>query len=140
MSDQKTLPTSVNVEEYIQAIPDQTRREDCQKLLGLMAEITSKPAILWGPSIIGFDEYRYHYASGRQGIWMRIGFAHRVGDISLYSIATFPGSEEFLARLGKYKMGKGCLYIKRLADVNLDVLKEMIQLGYQENKHLYPAD
>ena len=71
---------------------------------------------------------------------MRIGFAHRVGDISLYSIANFPGSEEYLNRLGKYKMGKGCLYIKRLADVNLDVLKEMIQLGYQENKHLYPSD
>jgi hypothetical protein len=140
MTDQKTLPTALDVKEYIQAIPDPIRREDCQKLAELMSEITGKPGVLWGPSIIGFDQYHYRYASGREGTSLRIGFAHRAGDISLYNVTGFDDAESYLTRLGKHKMGKGCLYVKRLADIDLEILKEMIRKGYQENKDIYPAD
>lgn len=139
MTDQKTLPTSANVDDYIQAIEESTRREDCKLLMALMSEITGKPAVMWGNGIVGFDQYHYHSTS-REGIWMRIGFAHRVGPISLYRVSTFPDAESYLARLGKFKLGKGCLYIKKLADIDIEVLKEMIKQGYLDNKQTNPAD
>ena len=105
---------------------DEGRREDCRALAGLMARATGAPAAMWGASIVGFGRYRYRYASGREGEWFLAGFAPRKNDLTLYLMSGFDGYEPLLARLGRHKTGKSCLYIKRLADVDPAVLEELV--------------
>lgn len=136
----KTAPTSVSPDDYIAAIDSAPRRADCQKILDMMADLTGWEPKMWGPSIIGFGEYHYKYESGREGDFLRVGFSSRAQNISIYIM---PGYQDFsgeLARLGKHKIGKSCLYIKRLSDVDEDVLSEMLQKGLDLMAETYPLE
>ncbi len=127
MAEIKTKPTDVNVEGFLNSIADETRRADCFTVLELMKKATKTEPKMWGPSIVGCGEYRYKYASGREGDWMQVGLASRKDALVLYGIGHDEKFEELSAKLGKYKSGKGCLYIKKLADVDLKVLQTLIK-------------
>jgi len=132
MAENKTQPTGVPVEEFLAAVEHPGRRADSFELLGLMRSITGQEAVMWGPSIVGFGSYHYRYASGRKSDWMALGFAPRKGRLTLYLMDGFGGYEELLARLGKHSTGKSCLHVKRLQDVDLDVLREMVRRSYRD--------
>ena len=126
MAENKTKPTDASVEDYLAAIEDETRRSDCAALVRLMSRITKQPPRMWGSSIVGFGSYHYKYESGREGDAGLTGFSPRKGDISVYLVASGAEQEQLQAKLGKHKMGKACLYIRRLSDVNTKVLVQLV--------------
>lgn len=126
MSENKTKATRASVDAYIEAIADPARQADCRALVRLMRSITGERPAMWGGSIVGFGSYHYKYDSGREGDACATGFSSRRSDISIYLTASFPGQEELLARLGKHKMGKACLSVRRLSDVDVGVLKQLV--------------
>ena len=126
MAELKTRPTKARVAEFLAAIPDEQRRKDCKAVAKLMQEATGAKPVLWGTSIVGFGTYRYKYESGREGEWPVTGFSPRKNDLTLYIMPGFDRYADLLARLGKHRTGKSCLYLKKLADVDLAVLKEII--------------
>ncbi|WP_305803949.1 DUF1801 domain-containing protein [Stenotrophomonas sp. YIM B06876] len=126
MSENKARPTDASVSAFLAAVEDGQRRQDCQVLLAMMGSITGQPAVMWGPGMVGFDTYHYRYESGREGDMAVTGFSPRKSDISVYLSAEGPGQVELLARLGRHKMGKACLSIRRLSDIDLDVLEQLI--------------
>lgn len=131
MATQKTLPTAVTVESFINTIQDTAVRNDTRQLVNIMEEITTETATMWGTGIIGFGKYHYKYESGHEGDSCKIGFAPRKDKFSLYLSCQL---DEYLAKLetlGKHKKAKGCLYIKKLADVDINVLKDMIKIAYR---------
>lgn len=123
MAENKTQATLASVEAYLAAIADPERRSDCESLTAIMSQATGCPAVMWGPSIVGFDVHRYSLASGKQAEICLVGFASRKGDISLYGMGSVLDQAE---RLGRCKTGKGCLYIRRLADVDVAILAKLI--------------
>ena len=127
MAKMKTTPTRASVDAYIDAVADAQKRADCRAVAAMMAEVTGAPARMWGPSIVGFGSYHYRYASGREGDFMETGFAARKRAITLYIMAGFSEYGDLLAKLGKHDTGKSCLYVKRLADVDQAVLREMVE-------------
>lgn len=132
MSDLKTQPTQQSVEEFIQAVSHPTRRSDAQKLLSLFELATGQRPVLWGPSIIGFGSYSYRYPNGKVMTWFPVGFSPRKSAISIYLMRSHHEMQEELDQLGKYKTGKSCIYINKLADVQLESLQKMIQDTYQK--------
>lgn len=126
MAENKTKPTEVSVERYLAAIEDKDRRRDCEALTKLMVKATKLKPKMWGPAIVGFGSLKYKYESGREGETCLIGFSSRKGDISIYGTGSAPRREELLCRLGKYKTGKGCLYVGKLKDVDVQVLEKLI--------------
>ena len=126
MAGNKTRSTDASVSTFLAAIDDAQRREDCQALLAMMSRITGQPAVMWGPSIVGFDTYHYRYESGREGDMAVTGFSPRSRDISIYLMAESPDQADLLARLGRHRMGKACLSIRRLSDVDIDVLEQLV--------------
>ena len=122
----KTQATTADVEAFLAAIPDAARREDCLRIKALMEAATGAPARMWGPAIVGFGVYHYRYESGREGDWMVTGFSPRKNDLTLYIMPGFDRYEALMARLGKHKTGKSCLYLKRLADVDMAVLETLV--------------
>lgn len=137
MAENKTQPTATKVADFIDAVPNGQRREDAWKVCAMMERLSGYPPVLWGPSIVGFGSYHYKYESGREGDAARIGFSPRSTALVLYLVDGYKGKEEQLARLGKHKTGVSCLYINRLADVDLAVLEEMIadSLAYMDEKY-----
>lgn len=127
MAQLKTQPTGASVEAYLNAVEDEKKRADSFALLQLMQEVTGEPATMWGDSIVGFGSYHYCYESGREGDWFLTGFAPRKRNLTLYIMAGFDQYDGLLARLGKHKTGKACLYINKLEDVDLDVLRELVR-------------
>jgi hypothetical protein len=123
----KTKKNNASVKEFLNSIEDTEKRKDCQEIAKMMRQATGKNARMWGASIIGFDEYNYKYDSGREGNWMRIGFSPRKQAITLYIMDGFGKYDELMEKLGKHKTGKSCLYIKRLSDIDKDVLNELIE-------------
>jgi hypothetical protein len=126
MAENKTKPTKVSVAEFVGALTDQTRRADAKALVRLMQSASGEKPKMWGPSIIGFGSYHYRYDSGREGDMPLIGFSPRKAATVLYGVAGSSESNPLLAKLGKHTTGKGCLYIKKLADVDVRVLEDMI--------------
>lgn len=127
MAKNKTVQTEANVADFINAFADsEQKRKDSFELLKLMEEISGHKAKMWGPSIIGFGKYHYKYESGHEGTAPLIGFSPRKSAISLYIVAELEEHEQLLQHLGKFKMGKACIYIKKLSDVNQDVIRELI--------------
>jgi hypothetical protein len=126
MAENKTKETDASVEDYLSAIEDETRRQDCQALAKLMTKATKMKPKMWGTSIVGFGSYHYRYASGREGDACLTGFSSRKGDISIYLVESFPRREELLSKLGKHKMAKACLYVRKLSDVDLKVLEQLV--------------
>lgn len=126
MAENKTKPTKASVAAYIAAIADPVKRADARALLKLMQAVTGEKPKMWGPSIVGFGSCHYVYASGREGDMPLVGFSPRKPAIVLYVNRGFPGFDALLARLGKTTSGGGCLYVKRLADLDQKVLKEIV--------------
>jgi len=131
MAENKTQATGASVEEFVAAVEHPVRRGDGLRLLALMSEITGEPAEMWGPTIVGFGSYHYKYASGREGDAPAVGFSPRKSSLSLYGLTYGPEAADLLGRLGKHKLGAGCLYVNKLDDVNEAVLAELIRLGYR---------
>jgi Domain of unknown function (DU1801) len=130
----KTQPTKVSVKNYVDSIKDPKRKADCEKLVEMMSVVSGEKPILWGASIVGFGQYEYQYASGRTGQWMKIGFSSRKDSISLYLACYWDGEmKQLLKELGPHKLGMGCLYVKRLSDIKLPVLKKLMKMGYKNN-------
>jgi len=126
MAELKTKPTQASVLDFLGMLSDDQRRNDCLVVLELMKAATGAEPVMWGSSIVGFGRYQYRYKSGRQGEWPVISFSPRKNDLTLYIMPGFDRYESLLARLGKHKTGKSCLYLKRLSDVDLSILIELI--------------
>ena len=126
MADNKTKPTKLSVAAFIDALTDQTRRTDAKALVKLMQNAAGEKPKMWGPSIIGFGSYHYRYDSGREGDMPLIAFSPRKAATVLYNLTGFDEAEALLAKLGKHTTGKGCLYIKKLADVDEKALESLV--------------
>ena len=137
MAENKTKPTGASVEEYIAAIDDEARRGDCQELANLMSKITKQPPIMWGSGIVGFGSYHYTYDSGHEGDMCPTGFSSRKRDISVYLVASGTEQEQLLSKLGRHKMGKACLYIRRLSDIDCKVLQQLVVGSVAEVRQRY---
>jgi len=134
VAENKTRPTQASVAAYLDALTDEARREDCRALAALMTRATNLAPEMWGPSIVGFGSYHYRYESGREGDSCLVGFSPRKGDLTLYLAGSFPGKEELMAKLGKHKAGKACLYLRRLSDVDPAILEQLIVGSVEEMK------
>ena len=126
MAENKTQPTKASVAAFINAIDDPGKRADARKLAAMMRKATGKRAKMWGPSMVGYGTYHYKYASGREGDFMVTGFSPRKQSLTVYILAGFSKYDALMKKLGKYKTGKSCLYIKRLSDVDEAVLQRLI--------------
>lgn len=131
MAELKTKLTQASVDDFLNAIRDAQVRQDCWAIVDIMQEATQSKPQMWGASIVGFGSYHYKYASGREADWMLTGFAPRKQNITLYIMAGFEQYDEMLAQLGKHACGKSCLYIKRLSDVHMPTLKQLVQASVQ---------
>jgi len=127
MSEAKTRPTDASVEAFLNAVEHPQRREDGFELLEMMKELTSEEPTMWGPSIVGFGTYHYKYESGREGDMPLTGFSPRKKNLTVYIMSGFEEYKDLLDKLGKHKIGKSCLYINKLADVDKNVLKKIIK-------------
>ena len=137
MAKNKTQPTRVSATSFLETISPNSKKEDALKVLSLMEEITNEEAVMWGSSIIGFGQYHYKYESGREGDFLMIGFSPRKQNLTIYLMTGFEDYERLLSKLGKYKTGKSCLYIKKLDDVDENVLIELLTNSYQAMKTKY---
>ena len=144
MSGNKTVPTDAKVEAFIEAVEPEAKREDAKVLDSLFRKVTGEAPQMWGPTIIGYGSYHYKYESGREGDMCRSGFSPRKAKHSLYLMGCYCDEEtekrtaEQLTRLGKHSRGKSCLYVNKLADINLDVLEEMIRTDWETMNRIYP--
>jgi hypothetical protein len=134
MATQKTLPTAVTADSFLNSVADETVRADCKEIVAMMTSITKEQPIMWGTAIIGFGKYHYKYASGHEGDSCIIGFSPRKQNITLYVSAKLKALEPYLEKLGKHKVSGGCLHIKKLDHVDRTVLKELIKTSYKELK------
>lgn len=139
MAEAKTKPTQVPVAEHLAGIEDAAHRADCEARAKPMRKITGADPVMWGPGIVGFGACRYRYASGRTGEWCVTGFAARKGEISVYLAAAGPKQEALLARPGKHRMGRACLSIRRLADVDAAVLERLVADAVAEVRLRHPG-
>ncbi len=139
MAEPKTRKTSASVDEFLAAIDDETRREDCRTVAELMRAATGAEPAMWGASIVGFGKYHYKYASGREGDWFLAGFSPRKEALTLYIMPGFSDYDALMGKLGKFKTGKSCLYLKRLDDVDLPTLKRLIEESVRHMRRQYPS-
>lgn len=130
MAELKTRKNGADVEAFLDGIENDRRRTDCRAVVELMAAVTGEPPVMWGTSIIGFGSYHYQYASGREGDWMATGVSPRKQSLTVYIMTGFARHEELMRKLGRYTTGKSCLYIKRLEDVDLGVLRELVRESF----------
>ena len=136
MAELKTKPNKLSVEKFLNSIKDEQKRKDSFQVLEMMKKITKEEPILWGTSIVGFGKYHYKYASGREGDWFLTGFSPRKQNLTLYIMSGFKRYNELMKKLGKHKTGSSCLYINKLDDIDLKVLKVLISesVKYMKNK------
>ncbi|MCD2515059.1 DUF1801 domain-containing protein [Massilia sp. G4R7] len=134
----KTVPTDSSFEAYLEAIVDPVRRQDCAVLAAMMEGLAGAPAVMWGASIVGFGSYHYRYDSGREGDAPLLGFSSRKGDISVYLSCDDPPLAALREKLGRHKMGKACLYLRRLDDVDRQVLEAMLVHAADTARARYP--
>lgn len=127
MAELKTQENDASVEDFLNRVPDENKRADSFKVLQWMQEESGEPPRMWGDSIVGFGRYRYRYASGRTGEWPLVGFSPRKQNLTLYIMSGFDQYEDLRARLGKHKVGKSCLYVNKLTDVDEAALRELIR-------------
>ena len=138
MSVPKTKPTEVSAESHVAAIANEEQRNDARTLVALMRKVTKQEPRMWGPSIVGFGSYHYKYASGHEGDSALAAFAVRGRELVVYTAESFEGRDVLLATLGKHRTGKVCVYIRRLAEVDLKVLETLVARSVAETKRLYP--
>lgn len=139
MAENKTKPTEVGVEAFLDAVTPDARREDGRALCALMQKVSGYPPVMWGPTIVGFGQYRYRTDAGREGDICRVGFSPRKPATVLYIHSDSPRFEALKARLGKISTGKSCIYVKRLSDIDLGVLEEMVRVSLDHLEQTHPA-
>lgn len=139
MAEQKTKPNDQSVQAFLEQIDHPQKREDAFAILQLMQEVTGFPPRMWGESMVGFGSYHYKYATGREGDAFVTGFSPRKDNFSLYIMAGFEQYAALLEKLGKFKIGKSCLYVKKLSDIDLNTLKELVKLSSEHILKTYPA-
>lgn len=139
MAENKTKATDASVGDYIAARANAAQRADCKALMSIFKSVTGQPPRMWGPSIVGYGAYRYTYASGRTGEMCLTGFAIRGRELVVYLVAEGKEEKALLSRLGKHRMGKSCLYFKRLADLDRSVLEQLIARSVAELRRRYGA-
>ena len=139
MSEVKTKPNKAKVEDYLNGVENDTKREDSFAILELMKQVTGVEPIMWGDSIVGFGTYKYKYASGKEGEWMVTGFSPRKQNLTLYIMSGFDEYDGLLEKLGKHTTGKSCLYIKKLEDVDQDVLRELVGKSVDHMRETNPG-
>ena len=127
MAKLKTRKNDASVEDFLEGVPNEKKREDSFAILEIMREVTGEEPAMWGTSIVGFGSYRYRYASGAEGEWPLVGFSPRRQNLTLYIMSGFDDYDDLLANLGMYKTGKACLYINKLEDVDLATLRELVR-------------
>lgn len=137
MAETKTQPTGASVEEYIASKANEQQSKDCKELMALLKKVTRKKPHMWGPSIVGFGSYKYKYASGHSGEAPIAGFAIRGRDLVVYLYWEDPKQKALLAKLGKHKMGKSCLYFRQLADLDKSILEQLVASSITEVKRVY---
>lgn len=137
MAEMKTKVNDASVEDFLSGVAHAQRRADAFAVLKMMKAVTGKKPKMWGPTIVGFDRYHYTYESGREGDICMVGFSPRSQALTLYLMSGFPGREALLKKLGKHTTGKGCVYIRKLAEVDLGVLKTMVTESYRYVKAKY---
>jgi Domain of unknown function (DU1801) len=137
MAANKTQATDADVSAFLDGIADANQRADAETIIALMSKASGEPAKMWGPSIIGFGSYHYRYESGREGTSLRIGFSPRKSQTVIYIVDGFPGHASLFERLGKHKTGKSCLYAKRLADLDMNVLADLVTASLAEMDRRY---
>lgn len=137
MAENKTQPTDADVLEFINQVDDERKRQDSLDILAMMSEVTGEDATMWGPSIIGFGTYHYRYASGREGDAPLAGFSPRKQNLTIYLENGFDQYAELLGKLGKHTTSKACLYIKRLADVDQAVLRELVERSVAHTQQIH---
>lgn len=140
MSDNKTTVTDVAVDEYLSQVEPERRRVDAQRLDQIFRQVSGFAPRMWGPSIVGYGRYHYRYESGREGDFLATGFAPRKANLVIYIMPGYTDFSAILARLGKHKIGKSCLYINNLDDIDLDVLKELIAAGIEDLGRHWPVE
>ena len=138
VSEPKTKPTKVSVESHIAAFANEEQRNNAQRLVALMRKVTNQEPRMWGPSIVGFGSYHYKYASGREGDSALAAFAARGRELVVYIAEAFEGRDALLDKLGEHKTGKVCVYIRRLANVDLKVLEKLVARSVADTKRRYP--
>ncbi len=138
MAELKTKKNDASVEGFLIGVENERRREDSFVVLEMMKRITGEEPTMWGSSIVGFGSYHYRYASGREGDWPRIGFSPRKQSLTLYVMPGFSNYDDLLSRLGKHRTGKSCLYVNKLADVDMDVLEQLIRSSLDAMREMYP--
>lgn len=139
MAKNKTTETNLSVDDFLNAVADETKRNDSFRLVQIMKEQTGFDARMWGPSIVGFGSYHYKYPSGHEGDAPLVGFSPRAKEISLYLYQEFTEREKLLQQLGKHKSGVGCVYIKKLQDIDIDVLRKLISSSVEYLQKKYPS-
>jgi hypothetical protein len=127
MAELKTKATGKSVDAFLASVKDETRREDCRRVAEIMTKATGAAPRMWGSAIVGFGDYRYRYASGREGDWFLVGFSPRKDNLTLYLPAIYKGDDALVEKLGKVKRGGGCLYVKRLEDVHVPTLTKLVK-------------
>jgi hypothetical protein len=138
MAELKTQRNDKNVEDFLNTVSDEKKRTDSFTILELMEDVTGSEAEMWGDSIIGFGSYHYKYASGRNAEWFLTGFSPRKQNLTLYIMSGFDEYDELLQKLGKHSTGKSCLYVKRLEDVDQDVLRDLVSKSVEHMKETNP--
>lgn len=139
MAENKTQPTQQKVSEFIAGIEDTRKRSDCRELMKLMRKVTGNRAKMWGTSIVGFGKYHYRYASGREGDFFLTGFSPRKQALTIYIISGFEAHSKLMEKLGKFKTGKSCLYVKSLDDINRSVLDQLVRESVAYMRKTYSA-
>jgi len=139
MAENKTKPTVQKVSDFIAGIEDKQKRADCRELMKLMSGITGNRAKMWGASIVGYGKYHYKYESGREGDFFLTGFSPRKQALTLYIVSGFSINPELMEKLGKYKTGKSCLYVKKLDDIDRAVLAQLVEESVAYMREKYPG-
>jgi hypothetical protein len=137
MGENKTQRTAASVDAVIQGIADDARRNDCLLLLAMMRKVTGIDPVVWSSGVVGFGTFHYKSASGREGDWFPVGFSPRKANLTVYLGLGLEHVAESLSRLGKFKAGKGCIYIKRLTDVDFEVLRQIVADSYAHIRQMY---
>jgi hypothetical protein len=139
MAELKTKPTQQSVTDYLDAIPDEKRRRECYTVLELMKKVAQEEPRMWGDSMVGFGSYHYKYASGHEGDAFLTGFASRKNALTVYILAGFEGYSDLMAKLGTYKTGRSCLYIKKLEDIDLAILEKLVSQSVEHMRRTNPT-
>ncbi len=142
MAESKTKPTAASIDEYLESRASPEQLADCKTLMAMLKRVTKEQPKMWGPSIVGYGSYSYRYESGRTGESCVTGFAVRGRELVVYLVAESPDQQELLAKLGKHKIGKSCLYLKRLADIDVKILEALVSKSVSEvrRRHAMPSD